>query len=119
VSRGDFLAFLNDSVMGSMFSRYKTPALVTLDYTPTFTPELLRKDFDLGLDLAAELGAELPVAALVRSLVQAMIDEGLVDVDFAALLTMQARAAGLDLEAEPGPVPDGLDAEPRGDAVPA
>jgi 3-hydroxyisobutyrate dehydrogenase-like beta-hydroxyacid dehydrogenase len=113
VSRTDFLAFLNDSVMGSAFSRYKTPAFVTLDYTPTFTPELLRKDFDLGLELADELGAELPVAALVRSLVQAMIDEGLVDVDFAALLTMQARAAGLDLEAEPGPVADGLDADPR------
>ena len=38
IARTDFLAFFNDSVMGSTFSRYKTPALVTLDYTPTFTP---------------------------------------------------------------------------------
>ena len=52
ISRTDFLAFFNDSVMGSMFSRYKTPALVTLDYTPTFTPTLLLKDFDLGLEAA-------------------------------------------------------------------
>ncbi|MEA2445260.1 MAG: hypothetical protein QOJ12_2552, partial [Thermoleophilales bacterium] len=50
VSRADLLAFLNDSVMGSMFTRYKTPALVNLDFHVTFTPKLLRKDLDLGLD---------------------------------------------------------------------
>ena len=48
VSRADFLEFLNDSVMGSTFTRYKTPAYVNLDFTPTFTPPLLLKDFDLG-----------------------------------------------------------------------
>ena len=108
VSRADFLGFLNDSVLGSAFTRYKTPALVTLDYSPTFTPVLLLKDFDLGLAAAGDLGAELPVAERVRALVQALIDEGFADVDFAALLTMQAQAAGLDLRPEPGPVPDGL-----------
>jgi 3-hydroxyisobutyrate dehydrogenase len=30
--------------MGSVFSTYKTPAMVKLDWTPTFTPQLLRKD---------------------------------------------------------------------------
>src|SRR5690606_8985020 len=49
VSRYDFLEFLNDSVMGSTFTRYKTPAFVNLDYKPTFTWHLLRKDFELGL----------------------------------------------------------------------
>ncbi len=37
VSRADFLAFLNDSVMGSVFTQYKSPAFVNLDFTPTFT----------------------------------------------------------------------------------
>ena len=37
VSRAAFLDFLNDSVMGSTFTRYKTPAFVNLDFTPTFT----------------------------------------------------------------------------------
>ena len=41
---------MNQSVMGSVFSRYKTPALVNLDFKVTFTPHLLRKDLDLGLD---------------------------------------------------------------------
>jgi 3-hydroxyisobutyrate dehydrogenase len=112
VSRADFLAFLNASVMGSTFTRYKTPALVELDFTPTFTPLLLRKDFDLGLAAAEELGVQLPVAELVRDLVQRMIDAGHVDDDFAALLEMQAKAAGMVLEPEPGPVPDGLEPRP-------
>ena len=36
VPRHAFLDFLNKSVMGSMFTRYKTPALVNLDYSMTF-----------------------------------------------------------------------------------
>jgi 3-hydroxyisobutyrate dehydrogenase len=48
VPRHAFLAFLNNGVMGSMFTAYKSPALVNLDWTTTFTPELLRKDLDLG-----------------------------------------------------------------------
>jgi 3-hydroxyisobutyrate dehydrogenase-like beta-hydroxyacid dehydrogenase len=117
VSRTDFLGFLNNSVLGSTFSRYKTPALVTLDYSATFTPVLLLKDFDLGLDAARELGAELPVSERVRSLVQELIDAGFTDTDFAALLTMQAQAAGLDLQPEPGPVPDGLEPEEESEAL--
>ena len=56
VPRHAFLAFINNSVMGSMFTRYKSPALVNLDWTTTFTPELLRKDLDLGLELGREMG---------------------------------------------------------------
>ena len=56
VPRHAFLAFLNNGVMGSMFTAYKSPALVNLDWTTTFTPELLRKDLDLGLALADERG---------------------------------------------------------------
>ena len=56
VPRHAFLAFLNNGVMGSMFTAYKSPALVNLDWTTTFTPELLRKDLDLGLELGARDG---------------------------------------------------------------
>ena len=54
ISRQAFLACLNDSVMGSTFTRYKTPAYVNLDFEATFTATLLRKDFDLGLAAARE-----------------------------------------------------------------
>jgi len=109
ISRTDFLTFFNDSVMGSMFSRYKTPALVTLDYTPSFTPTLLLKDFDLGLEAAEGLGVSVPVVEHVRALVAALIYEGYADVDFAAMLSVQAKASGLELHSEPGPVSDGLE----------
>jgi 3-hydroxyisobutyrate dehydrogenase-like beta-hydroxyacid dehydrogenase len=112
VERSRFLEFLNASVMGSTFTRYKTPALVNLDFTPTFTPVLLRKDFDLGLEAADELGASLPLADYCRELVQNLIDQGYVDVDFAAMIEVQARAAGMELEPEGIAVSDGL--EPAG-----
>ncbi|MGZ4481375.1 MAG: NAD-binding protein, partial [Gaiellales bacterium] len=104
--------FLNGSVMGSMFTRYKTPAFLSLDFAPTFTTELLRKDFDLGLDAGAELGVPLPVAQLVRKLVQETIDAGHGGVDFAAMLDVQAKRAGLELTPDREPVSDGLGPAP-------
>src|SRR5438874_126325 len=73
VSRADFLEFLNDSVMGSTFTRYKSPAYVNLDFRPTFTPELLLKDFHLGLAAARELEVPMPLAAIVEQIVQGML----------------------------------------------
>jgi 3-hydroxyisobutyrate dehydrogenase len=100
------------SVMGSTFSRYKTPALVNLDFHPTFTARLLRKDFDLGLAAAREREVPLPVAATVHQLVQSLIGNGYGDEDFAALLQLEAKAAGLELVSENADVDDGL--EPDG-----
>jgi len=112
IKRSRFLEFLNSSVMGSTFTRYKSPALVNLDFAPTFTPVLLRKDFDLGIQAAEELGVELPLAERCRELVQHVIDEGFADTDFAAMIEVQARAAGMQLEAENVAVPTGLEQEP-------
>ncbi|MPZ88224.1 MAG: NAD-binding protein [Nitriliruptorales bacterium] len=109
VSRADFLEFLNASVMGSVFTRYKSPAIVNLDYSPTFTGELLRKDFELGLAAARELDVPLPTAALVHQLVMHMNGQGLGDNDFMALLEMVARGAGLRLVPEGRDVSDGLE----------
>ena len=108
VSRADFLAFLNDSVMGSMFTQYKTPAFVKLDFTPTFTPALLLKDFELGFEAARALGVPMPVAAVTQEIVRGMAGHGYEGVDFAALLDLEARAAGLELTPEDVPVSDGL-----------
>ncbi|SMD25353.1 NAD(P)-dependent oxidoreductase [Kibdelosporangium aridum] len=109
VSRAAFLEFLNQSVMGSVFSQYKTPALVNLDFTPTFTMPLLLKDFDLGLAAARELETPMPVAAATAQLVASAAGAGLVDQDFAVLVQEQARRSGLTLEPENADVTDGLD----------
>lgn len=108
VSRAALLEFLNNSVMGSIFTRYKTPAFVHLDYTPTFTPLLLRKDFDLGLAAARELDVPMPVAGATAALVQATVSSGRTSEDFAILLDQQARMSGLELKPEDTPVDDGL-----------
>jgi 3-hydroxyisobutyrate dehydrogenase len=114
VTRADFLEFLNDSVMGSTFTRYKSPAYVNLDFTPTFTPELLLKDFHLGLEAARETGVSMPLAAATEQIVQGL--EGMKgnDVDFAALLSVVAEASGLALEPEDVQVDDGLSPLPQG-----
>jgi 3-hydroxyisobutyrate dehydrogenase len=108
IERSAFLEFLNNSVMGSTFTRYKTPAFVNLDFTPTFTPVLLRKDFDLGMAEAKKMSVPMPVAALCSQIVMGAIGAGYVDQDFAVLLLEQARAAGLVLEPENTEVDDGL-----------
>jgi 3-hydroxyisobutyrate dehydrogenase-like beta-hydroxyacid dehydrogenase len=108
VPRHAFLEFINQSVMGSTFSRYKTPALVNLDFRVTFTPALLRKDLDLGLHAARELDVPMPLASITRDQVQALIGLGLGDEDFAKLIVLQAHASGIDLESENASVSDGL-----------
>jgi 3-hydroxyisobutyrate dehydrogenase len=109
ISREAFLACLNNSVMGSTFTRYKTPAFVNLDFHPTFTATLLRKDFDLGLAAARQVGVPLPVSALVHQIIQGLIGTGRADQDFASLLELEAAGAGLDLVSENAEISDGLD----------
>jgi 3-hydroxyisobutyrate dehydrogenase-like beta-hydroxyacid dehydrogenase len=108
VSRADFLEFLNDSVMGSMFTRYKSPAFVKLDYTPTFTWHLLRKDFELGLETGRRLDVPFPTAALVHQIVMDGIGRGYGDQDFSAMLARHAEGTPVELQPEDAPVSDGL-----------
>jgi 3-hydroxyisobutyrate dehydrogenase len=117
VPRHAFLAFINNGVMGSMFTRYKSPALVNLDWTTTFTPELLRKDLDLGLALGREHDVPMPVTAATREVLQGHFGaatlqknpEEYLEKDFAALLETMALAAGMKLASENKNVPTGLE----------
>jgi 3-hydroxyisobutyrate dehydrogenase len=117
VPRHAFLAFLNNGVMGSMFTRYKSPALVNLDWTTTFTPELLRKDLDLGLELGRELDVPMPVTAATREVLQTHFGaatlqknpQEYLQKDFAALLETMALASGMKLQPENKQVPTGLE----------
>jgi 3-hydroxyisobutyrate dehydrogenase len=109
IARHVFLESINDSVLGSMYTRYKTPVLTNLTFDQvTFTPKLLLKDMDLGLGAAKALGVSMPAAAATRESVARMVGRGHEDVDFAVLLLETARDAGLDLKAENVKVDDGL-----------
>jgi 3-hydroxyisobutyrate dehydrogenase len=117
VPRHAFLSFLNNSVMGSMFTAYKSPALVNLDWTTTFTPELLRKDIDLGLELARDIDVPMPVTAATREMLQAHFGAAMLQADprdylgkdFAALMETMALGAGMKLKSENKKVPTGLE----------
>jgi 3-hydroxyisobutyrate dehydrogenase len=107
MQRHAFLDFLNKSVMGSMFTAYKTPALSNLDFHVTFTPQLLLKDIDLGLSAGRSHGVPMPTTAAVRDQVQTLIGHGY-DQDFSQLLLLQAKASGTTLQPEQVDVGDGL-----------
>jgi 3-hydroxyisobutyrate dehydrogenase len=117
VPRHAFLAFLNNSALGSMFTAYKSPALVNCDWTTAFTPELLRKDLDLGLELGRELDVPMPVTAAAREVLQSHFGaatlqknpQEYLQKDFAALAETMALAAGMKLESENQNVPTGLE----------
>jgi 3-hydroxyisobutyrate dehydrogenase len=117
VPRHAFLAFLNNGVMGSMFTAYKSPALVNLDWTTTFPPELLRKDLDLGLELGREWDVPMASTAATREALQAHFGtatlqkdpEAYLQKDFAALMETIALQAGMKLEPENVKVPTGLE----------
>ena len=117
VPRRAFLDFMNNSVMGSIFTRYKTNAFVNLDWTTTFTPALLRKDMDLGLTAGRELNVPMPVTAATREALQAHFGaatlkadpEAYLQEDFSALLETVALASGVTLEPEGEPYPTGLE----------
>ena len=117
IPRSAFLDFMNNSVMGSIFSRYKTNAFVNLDWTTTFTPGLLKKDLDLGLAAGRDLAVPMPVTAATREALQAHFGaaqlkddpEAYLQKDFAAVLETVALAAGLKLESENTPYPTGLE----------
>ena len=117
VPRHAFLQFINNSVMGSIFTQYKSPALINLDFTPTFTAPLQRKDVDLGLEAARKLGVAMPVTAAMREVLQTHFGlatqqpdpEAYLAKDFAALIETLASFAGMKVESENVPTPSGLE----------
>jgi 3-hydroxyisobutyrate dehydrogenase len=112
VPRHAFLDFMNKSVMGSIFSRYKTPGWVNLDWSVTFTPELMRKDMDLGLALGRKHEVPMPTASMTRDVFQSSMGQGnREDVDFSIVLDFIAKCSGLTLESENVDVPTGLETD--------
>jgi len=117
IPRHAFLSCVNNSVVGSIYSGYKTPALVNLDWSTTLTPKGLRKDVDLGLTMARALDMPMPVLTATREMLQAHIGaaqakpdpEAYLALDFAAMLETLAMMGGMALQSEDVQVSDGLE----------
>lgn len=101
VSRGAFMDFVNSSVVGSVFTGYKTAAFTDLDFRATFTLPLLRKDFDIAIGASRDLDVPLPVTSMTRDIIAQEVGEGNTEQDFASLILRVARGAGVQLEPAP------------------
>jgi 3-hydroxyisobutyrate dehydrogenase-like beta-hydroxyacid dehydrogenase len=101
VKRADILTFINDSAVGSPFSAYKTPALVALDTTPTFTNEASVKDLKLALSLGKESGVVLPLVDLSRQRYEKLVESGLgAGKDIVATILQVAQESSISLGTE-------------------
>lgn len=112
IPRHVFLQSINDSVLGSMYTRYKSPMLANLTFDQvTFTPKLLLKDMDLGLGAAKAHGVSMPAAATTRESVARLVGRGHDHIDFAVLLQEVAADAGLALTPDNVNLSDGLETQ--------
>lgn len=101
VSRADLMEFINDSAIGSGFTRYKTENVVALDFAPTFPPEGQRKDVRLALAEGAKVELPMPVLSATEVEYSRLVASGLGEgKDYAALLLQVARDAGVELQPE-------------------
>lgn len=98
VPREAFLDFLNNTVLAMDWVRKRAPDMLSLDWTPTFTTELLRKDFDLGLGVAREEEVPMPLGSSVMQLLQEAIGRGHRNDDFLSLFEMQAGSSGMTIK---------------------
>ena len=103
VPRAAFLDFLNRTGLGTDWVRRRTPDLLALDWTPTFTTELLRKDFDLGLAAGRSAEVSMPLTAVLLQVIQSSIGRGHRDDDFLSLFEHQAFLSGMTVAPEPPP----------------
>ena len=110
IPRHVFLESINNSVLGSMYTKYKTPTLTNLSFDKvTFTPKLLLKDMDLGMAAAKAHGVTMPAAAATRESIASLVGRGHDNVDFSILLLELARNAGMELTPDNVEMSDGLE----------
>jgi 3-hydroxyisobutyrate dehydrogenase-like beta-hydroxyacid dehydrogenase len=95
LEREQLLDAIAASVVGSPFVRYKAGPLAAGDYAATFSARGMRKDLRLVVDCAEGAGVPVPVAATVRERLEACVDAGMGEFDFAVLVPLLAREAGL------------------------
>lgn len=95
IDRKTMLEVMGGSAVGSPLVKYKTDALVADDYTSTFTTSMMHKDLRLALEAGHDAGAPLPVTGLTQQFLDACIANGMGEDDFASLLPLLRRQAGL------------------------
>lgn len=89
------LAIMGATMLRSGVSDYKSPAIARRDFKANFPLRLMLKDIHLMLDQARELRVKLPALETVEEVYAVAEEEGLGEMDYAAVLTLLEKWASL------------------------
>ncbi|MCH2318181.1 MAG: NAD-binding protein, partial [SAR202 cluster bacterium] len=87
---------LLNSVMASPMLKYRGPFVLEMPDEAWFDVEMSQKDMNLALELGEQLGVPLPTTAATNEYLSAARGLGLADKDFAVIIDVLARMAGMD-----------------------
>lgn len=91
----DMWTVLTASAVASPILKAKAVQLAQRDFTPTFTVPQMLKDVDLILGEGDQAGVPLAQTALTRQLMVAAMAQGLGEQDYASIIQVVERSAGL------------------------
>lgn len=94
----DMWGVIGASAVASPIVKAKSVQLSKHDYTPTFTVGQMNKDIDLILGEGARLQVPLTQTAATRQLMAAAQAQGDAELDYAAIIRVVQRAAGLNTD---------------------
>ncbi len=89
------LAVMGATMLRSGVSEYKSPAIAQRDFKANFPLRLMLKDIHLMLDQAKELRVKLPALETVEEVYAVAEEEGLGELDYAAVLALLEKWAAL------------------------
>ncbi len=95
LSNAAMLDVITQSAVASPLIGYKKDMIISGDYTPAATLNMLMKDLDLLLSTAGQHDTRLPVNSMIRNIYRDAADRGLGDKDFFVLVQeAEKQAAG-------------------------
>ncbi len=94
LSHESMLEVIMQSAVASPLIGYKKDMIISGDYTPAATLNMLMKDLDLLLSVGQELGTQLPVNIGIKKIYEAASARGLGENDFFVLVQEAAKATG-------------------------
>ena len=95
IDRETAVKVLLNSVMASPMLKYRGPFVLEMPDEAWFDVEMSQKDMNLALELGEELGVPLPTTAATNEYLSAARGLGLADKDFAVIIDVLARMAGM------------------------
>jgi 3-hydroxyisobutyrate dehydrogenase-like beta-hydroxyacid dehydrogenase len=94
LSHANMLEVITQSAVTSPLIGYKKDMIISGDYRPAATLNMLKKDLDLLLSEADAQQTPMPVNAIIRNIYAAASEQGLGEKDFFVLVQKAEEAAG-------------------------